>query len=79
MACHTPGCMGEHGIGNMGTMGTITHTVLYRERTIELQGVPASLCPDCGDVVLSDETLIVIEDLLKRKARSKQSAFAYES
>lgn len=76
MACHTPGCMGEHGAG---TMGTITHTVIYRERTIELHGVPASLCPDCGDVVLSDETLIVVEDLLKRKtARSKKSAFAYE-
>lgn len=72
MSCHTPGCMGEHGTG------TITHTVLYRERTIELHSVPASICPDCGDVVLSDETLIVVEDLLKRKTRSKKSAFAYE-
>jgi hypothetical protein len=42
--------------------------------------VPASLCPDCGDMVLSDETMIVIEDLLKRKAgRSKKPAFAYEA
>jgi YgiT-type zinc finger domain-containing protein len=65
--------MGEHGAG------TITHTVIYRERTIELQGVPASLCPDCGDVVLSEETLIVVEDLLKRKTRSRQSVFAYEA
>jgi len=76
MACHTPGCTGEHGAG---TIGTITHTMVYRERSIELRGVPASLCPDCGDVVLADETLIVIGDLLKRKARSKQSAFAYEA
>jgi YgiT-type zinc finger domain-containing protein len=77
MGCHTPGCMGEHGAG---TMGAITHTVIYRERTIELHGVPASLCPDCGDMVLSDETMIVIEDLLKRKAgRSKKPAFAYEA
>jgi YgiT-type zinc finger domain-containing protein len=68
--------MGEH---NIGTIGAITHTVIYRERTIELHSVPASICPDCGDVVLSDETLIVIEDLLKRKARSRQSAFAYEA
>jgi YgiT-type zinc finger domain-containing protein len=76
MGCHTPGCKGEHGTG---TIGTITHTMIYRERSIELHGVPASLCPDCGDVVLSEETLIVVEDLLKRKARSKQSAFAYEA
>jgi YgiT-type zinc finger domain-containing protein len=74
MACHTPGCMGEHGTG------IITHTVIYRERTIELHGVPASICPDCGDMILSDETMIVIEDLLKRKAgRSKKPAFAYEA
>jgi YgiT-type zinc finger domain-containing protein len=73
MGCHTPGCMGEHGTG------TITHTVLYRERTIELLSVPANICPDCGDVVLAEETLIMVEDLLKRKARSKKSAFAYEA
>jgi YgiT-type zinc finger domain-containing protein len=73
MGCHTPGCMGEHGTG------TITHTVLYRERTIELHSVPANICPDCGDVVLSEETLIVVEDLLKRKTRSQKSAFAYEA
>jgi YgiT-type zinc finger domain-containing protein len=72
MGCHTPGCKGEHGTA------TITHTMIYRERTIELHGVPASLCPDCGDVALSDETLVMIEDLLKRKARSKRSVFAYE-
>ena len=73
MACHTPGCIGEHGAES------ITHTVIYRERTIELQGVPASICPDCGDVVLSEETLIVVEGLLKQKARSRKSAFAYEA
>lgn len=73
MACHTPGCTGEHGAR------AITHTVIYRERSIELHSVPASVCPDCGDVVLADETMIVIGDLLKRKARSKQSAFAYEA
>jgi YgiT-type zinc finger domain-containing protein len=73
MGCHTPGCTGEHGTG------TISHTVLYRERSIVLHGVPAKICPECGDVVLTDETTIVIEDLLKRKARSRKTDFVYEA
>ena len=42
-----------------------------------LQSVPAGICPDCGDVVLTDETRIVIEEILSRKARSKKTGFAY--
>jgi len=72
MGCHTPGCVGEHGTG------TISHTVIYQERTIVLHRVPASICPECGDVVLTDETTIVIEDLLRRKVRSKTTVFVYE-
>ena len=72
MACHTPECEGEHATG------TISHTVIYQERSIVLRQVPASICPDCGDVVLTDETTIVIEDLLRRKARSKRADFFYE-
>lgn len=72
MGCHTPGCVGEH------ETGTISHTVLYQERSVVLHGVPASVCPECGDVVLSDETTIVIQDLLQRHARSKKTAFAFE-
>ncbi len=72
MGCHTPGCTGEHGTG------TISHTVIYRERSIVLRNVPAHICPDCGDVVLTDETTIVIEDLLRRKVRSRQTVFDYE-
>ena len=65
MKCHTPDCMGEH------LNGTISHSVIYRERTLVLHGVPAEICPECGDAILHEETLIVVEDLLKRKARSK--------
>ena len=43
-----------------------------------LRNVPADICPECGDAVLSEETLIVIEDLLRRKARSKATDFAFE-
>ncbi len=73
MACHTPDCIGEHEAGQ------ISHTLIYRERTIVLHGVPAGICPECGDAVLSEETTIVIEGLLKRKARSRQTAFVYET
>lgn len=72
MSCHTPGCTGEH------ETGTISHSVIYQERSIVLHNVPAGICPACGDVVLTDETTIVIEDLLRRKARSKQTVFVYE-
>lgn len=72
MACHTPDCIGEHEAGR------ISHTLIYRERTIVLHGVPAGICPECGDAVLSEETTIVIEGLLRRKSRSKKTSFAYE-
>jgi YgiT-type zinc finger domain-containing protein len=73
MGCHTPECTGEHAAG------TISHSVIYQERSVVLHQVPASICPECGDVVLSEETTIVIEDLLRRKARSKRADFVYES
>ena len=72
MKCHTPGCTGEHAAG------TIHHSVIYQKRTIVLRNVPADICPDCGNAVLSEETLIVMEDLLRRKARGKATELAYE-
>lgn len=66
--------MGEHATGS------ISHSVIYKERTIVLHQVPADVCPECGDAVLSDETLIVVEDLLRRKVtRSKKTVFVYEA
>jgi len=38
MKCHTPNCIGEH------EEGTISHSVLHRERTIVIHNVPASIC-----------------------------------
>jgi YgiT-type zinc finger domain-containing protein len=73
MTCKTPGCTGEHATG------TIRHTVLYQERSIVLHNVPADICPDCGDVVLTAETTIVIEDLLRTSAGSPETVFVYEA
>lgn len=71
MKCHTPDCTGER------LSETISHSVIYRERTLVLHGVPAEICPECGDAVLHEETLIVVGDLLKRKARAKATTFHY--
>jgi YgiT-type zinc finger domain-containing protein len=76
MKCHTPDCNGEH------QTQPISHSVIYRERTIVFHGVPAEVCPECGEAVLIEETTIHLEGLLRRKARAtgtKRSAFAYEA
>lgn len=72
MKCHTPDCTGEHETGH------VSHSVVYRERTLVIHQVPADICPECGDAVLAEETLIVMDGFLRRKARSKATAFVYE-
>lgn len=72
MKCHTPDCIGEHEAGH------ISHSVVYRERTVVIHQVPAHVCPECGDATLTEETLIVMEGFLRRKARSKATVFIYE-
>jgi len=73
MKCHTPDCIGEH------EQRGISHSVIYRQRTVVVHNVPAHVCPECGDAVLVEETTIHLETLLRRKARSKATAFAYEA
>jgi YgiT-type zinc finger domain-containing protein len=72
MKCHSPECTGEQ------EAGTISHEVVYRERTFVIHQVPADVCPECGEAVLSQETVFQIDGLLSRQARSKKDAFVYE-
>jgi YgiT-type zinc finger domain-containing protein len=72
MKCQTPDCIGEHEARG------ISHSVIYRQRTVVVHNVPAHVCPECGDAVLIEETTIHLEALLRRKTRSKATAFAYE-
>ena len=65
MKCHTPDCTGERGAH------PISHSVIYRQRTVVVHGVPADLCPECGDTVVTEETLLVLDGLLRRKSRGK--------
>jgi YgiT-type zinc finger domain-containing protein len=72
MKCHTPDCTGEH------EPQRISHSVIYRQRQLVVHDVPADVCPDCGAAVVSDETILHIDRLLTRKARSKSDAFVFE-
>jgi YgiT-type zinc finger domain-containing protein len=72
MRCQTPDCTGEH------QSQTISHSVIHRERTFVIHDVPADVCPDCGAVLVAEETILYIDHLLARKARSKSVAFVYE-
>jgi YgiT-type zinc finger domain-containing protein len=71
MKCQTPNCSGEP------ETRTISHSVIYRQRTVVVHGVPAAVCPECGEAVLGEETSIHLEALLRRKARSKATAFPF--
>lgn len=73
MKCHTPGCTAEREVR------TISHSVIYRERTLVVYHVPAEVCPECGDAMLAEETSARLELLLRRKARAKGTAFLYEA
>lgn len=73
MKCHIPGCTAEREARE------ISHSVIYRERTVVVHRVPANVCPECGAAVLAEETAIHMEVLLRRKARAKGSAFRYEA
>jgi YgiT-type zinc finger domain-containing protein len=72
MKCQTPGCTGEH------EPRAISHSVIHRTRTFVIHDVPADVCPDCGEVIVTEETILHIDRLLARKARSKSDAFVFE-
>jgi YgiT-type zinc finger domain-containing protein len=73
MKCQTPGCEAEH------EPRPISHSVIYRQRTVVIHQVPAEVCPECGSAVLSEEIAIHLDGLLRRKARSKATSFAFEA
>jgi YgiT-type zinc finger domain-containing protein len=72
MRCQSPGCTGEH------EFQTISHSVIHRQRTFVIHDVPADVCPDCGAVLVAEETIFHIDRLLSRKARTQSAAFVYE-
>jgi YgiT-type zinc finger domain-containing protein len=73
MRCQSPGCTGEN------QPQTISHSVIHRERTLVIHHVPADVCPDCGAVLVAEETILHVNRLLTRRTRSKSAALVYES
>jgi len=71
MKCHTPDCTGER------ELQAISHSVIYRQRTVVVHGVPADLCPECGDAVLAEETLLVLDRLLRRHGGRQAKLLTY--
>ncbi len=59
MKCTIQGCPGEY------EARTIVRTVKHRGDVIVIDHVPAEVCSDCGDVLLSPETVHRIETLLR--------------
>lgn len=72
MKCHTPACDGEREARE------ISHSLVYRERTVVIHHVPAEVCPECGDARLAEETALHLAALLRRKARARGTAFRFE-
>jgi YgiT-type zinc finger domain-containing protein len=71
MKCYTPGCTAEREARE------ISHSVVYRERTLVIHHVPADVCPECGDAALAEETAIHLEMLLRRGGKTKAAVFVY--
>ncbi len=49
--------------------GGTTVTLQRGETTVILKGVPAEVCPNCGEYYLSDEVTSIVLDRAERAAR----------
>jgi len=54
------------------------HTVRHQEQVIVIDGVPAEVCPVCGDVLLKPETVRRIESLLRTAGRPASTVPLYK-
>jgi YgiT-type zinc finger domain-containing protein len=72
MKCSVRGCPGEY------ESRKITHTVRSSGRVVVIDGVPAEVCPVCGDVLLRPETVRRIEAILLRAGVPDRTAPVYE-
>jgi len=72
MKCSIRGCPGEYEARE------ITHTVRFRGQIVVIDRVPAEVCPICGDVLLSSETMHHIEALLRDRAEPASTVPLYK-
>lgn len=72
MKCSIEGCPGEYDLRQ------IVHTVRHGEELVVIDHVPAEVCPFCGDVLLSPDTVRHIDQLLASRGRPAKTAPVYE-
>ncbi|HUT03612.1 MAG TPA: YgiT-type zinc finger protein [bacterium] len=72
MKCSIEGCPGEC------EEHLIAHTVRHNGQLIVIDHVPAQVCCECGDVLLSPDTIRRIEALLGTPAEPVGAAPLYE-
>jgi len=46
--------------------------VIYRQRRFVIHNLPADICPDCGAVVVTEETTLRIDHLLDNRAHADE-------
>jgi YgiT-type zinc finger domain-containing protein len=44
----------------------VTRSYTFKGRTVVVEGVPALVCDQCGDILIREETVAAIDDLLER-------------
>lgn len=72
MRCTIEGCAGEY------EERKIVHTVRHRGEVIVIDHVPALVCPVCGDVLFTPETVRQIEKLLQTATQPTSMVPLYE-
>jgi YgiT-type zinc finger domain-containing protein len=72
MKCTIQGCPGEY------EPRLIIHTVQSKKIVTIIENVPADVCSICGDVLLTPETVLHIEQLLNHQPHPKRTAPVFE-
>lgn len=55
----------------------VTRSYVHRGRTVVVEGVPAFVCDQCGDILVREETVAAIDDLLGKGPEPQEYAPVY--
>ncbi len=56
---------------------TVVRNYKWRGETIVIEGVPVLICSRCGDTLVREDTIAVIDELLEKKAPPHEFAPIY--
>ena len=72
MKCSIRDCPGQY------EERKVVHTVKQNGRVVVIDGVPAEVCPVCGDVLFKPDTVRRIEAILQCAGTPNRTAPVYE-